>query len=305
MDQRNGTPPIIFIIGGISDIPALQLPIFFLVLLLYLSTLGGNITILLLICLDRHLHTPMYVFLANLSILDICCSTITLHKLLFIFLSGDNTISLTECLAQIYVFLSLTCNELLILTAMSYDRYVAVCNPLRYNVIMNPKICILLITTCWILETLIELTKLTCFQSNTINHFFCDLIPVIKITCSDTSILEIYILVVGFLAVIVIPFLLTFISYVFIIVSIMKIQTNTGRHKAFYTCSSHLTVVLLLYTTLIFQYLRPVSEDSLESNKFFSFFNIVAVPILNPLIYSLKNKDVKAAIKRLSARCII
>ncbi|XP_072286937.1 olfactory receptor 5V1-like [Pyxicephalus adspersus] len=304
MDGRNGTPPFFFIIVGISDLPTLQFPIFLMVLIIYLIIVGGNITILLLICLDHHLHTPMYFFLANLSILDISCSTITLQKNISTFVSGDKTIAHTGCLLQIYVFLSLTCDELLILTAMSYDRYVAVCNPLRYNVIMNKRSCVFLATVCWIcgflesLETFIELTKLKCFRSNKINHFFCDVVPVLKISCSDTSFLEIYILIMGLLVVILIPFLLTLISYVFIIVSILKIRTNTGRRKAFYTCSSHLTVVILLYMTLVGQYLRPVSEDALEYNKCFSLFNTVAVPILNPLIYSLKNKDVKAAFRK-------
>ncbi|CAI9608604.1 unnamed protein product [Staurois parvus] len=308
MDRRNGTLSTFFIIVGISDLAELQFPIFLLVLFMYFLTLGGNIAILLLICFDRHLHTPMYFFLANLSILDISSSTITLHKILLTFVSGDNTISLKVCLAQIYVFLSLTCDELVILTAMSYDRYVAVCNPFRYNVITNQGICALLITVCWMwgflisLETFIELTRLTCFQSNKINHFFCDVVPVMKISCNDTSFLEIYILIVGLFVVAVIPFLLTLISYVFIIVSIMKIRTNIGRRKAFYTCSSHLTVVILLYATLIFQYLRLNSRDNLES-KFSSLLNTAAVPVLNPLIYSLKNKDVKIALQR-KRKCI-
>ncbi|XP_068103948.1 olfactory receptor 8G50-like [Hyperolius riggenbachi] len=307
MDQTNRTT--YFIIAGISSNPEMDLPVFILVVLIYCVTLGGNGSIFVLICLDHHLQTPMYFFLANLSILDLCSSTTSLHKVILSFISGDNTISFTGCLAQIYIFLCFLCDQLLILTAMSYDRFVAVCNPLRYNVIMNYRVCTLLATVCWAwgfietTETLIELTKLTCFRSNTINHFFCDLVPVMKLSCSNTLFLEIYVLVMGSVSVILIPFVLTCISYVFIISAILKIHSSTGRWKAFRTCSSHLTVVILLYTTLICQYLRPVSVDTLDSVKFFALFNTIAVPILNPLIYSLKNEEVKAAFNRL--RCTL
>ncbi|KAG8552785.1 hypothetical protein GDO81_003061 [Engystomops pustulosus] len=293
-----------FIIAGISDDPRVQLNVFLLVLLTYLTALGGNITIFLLVCLDRRLHTPMYFFLANLSILDMSCSTITLHKILTSFMTGDKTVSILNCHVQIFTFLSLTCDELLLLAAMSYDRYVAICKPLHYHLVMNYRCCVLLASLCWafgVLEsfpTFMGINRLTCYTSNKMEHFFCDIIPVMKLSCSDTSFLQLYILIVGVFLSGFTPFVLTFISYIFIISTILSIRSSSGRRKAFYTCSSHLTVVITLYASLFFQYLRPSSSINLSSSKYFSLFNAAAVPILNPLIYSLKNKDVKAAISR-------
>ncbi|XP_073405496.1 olfactory receptor 5AR1-like [Dendrobates tinctorius] len=304
MDLNNTPEKTYFIIKGMSDIPKLQLPFFLVMLLIYLITLGGNMTILLLITLDHHLYTPMYFFLGNLSTLDMSCSTVALHQALISFLTGHKTISFSSCCAQIFLFLSFTCDELLILTAMSYDRYVAICNPLRYNEVMNSRTCFLLAGASWIMGSiniipcLLEIISFTCYTSLEVNHFFCDLIPVIKLTCSDTTILQLYIIIEGILIATFTPFILTFISYAFIISSILRIRSSTGRRKAFYTCSSHLTVVTLLYGTLFYQYLRPISSVRLESNKLTSLFNTAAVPILNPLIYSLKNKDVIAAMRR-------
>ncbi|XP_075180949.1 olfactory receptor 8B8-like [Anomaloglossus baeobatrachus] len=305
MDLTNTSVKPYFIIKGMSDNPKLQLPFFLLMLLIYLVTLGGNMTILLLIVLDHHLHTPMYFFLGNVSTLDLSCSTVTLHKALVTYLSGDRTVSFGSCFAQIFLFLSLTCDELLILTAMSYDRYVAICNPLRYNVVMNSKACFILASASWVMGFLnimpvfVEISLFTCYTSLEVNHFFCDVIPVLKLTCNDTSNLELYIIIEGVLLASFTPFILTFISYVFIISTILRIRSSIGRRKAFYTCSSHLTVVILLYGTLCYQYFRPITLVSLESSKVSSLFNTAAVPILNPLIYSLKNKDVIAAMRKL------
>ncbi|XP_044124873.1 olfactory receptor 8D1-like [Bufo gargarizans] len=303
MNTANHTVLTFFIIKGISDVPKLQVPIFLLVLLIYLITVGGNMTILLLVCVDPQLHTPMYFFLCNLSILDISSSTVTLHKILISFLSGDKTVSVQSCLTQMFIFTSLVCNELLILTAMSYDRCVAICNPLRYSSIMSRVVCSALAVVCWALgfveslPHLILISRFTCYHSKEINHFFCDIVPLVKLSCDDTSLSDFLMFICGlFLA--TFPFLLTFIPYIFIIRTIMRIRSSTGKHKAFYTCSSHLTVVVLLYMTLVCQYLRPASMDTLDSNKLFSLFNTAAVPMLNPLIYSLKNKDVKSALKR-------
>ncbi|XP_053545123.1 olfactory receptor 1038-like [Bombina bombina] len=304
MEPANQTMVLFYILKGISDVPKLQTMIFLLVLLIYLITLGGNMTIFLLICLDNQLHTPMYFFLGNLSLLDMCYTTLTLHKVLLNYISGDNTVSLPACMTQMYLISSLMADELLVITGMSFDRYVAICNPLHYHMIMNRILCGLLATICWVLgfieiiPYILLLLRFTCYTTNVINHFYCDLVPLIKMSCSDTTALELVIQFEGTLFGILIPFSLTFISYILIIAAILRIHSSTGRRKAFYTCSSHLTVVILLYTTLICQYLRPTSMDSLNYNKLFSFFNAAAVPMLNPLIYSLKNKDVKEALKR-------
>ncbi|XP_053545583.1 olfactory receptor 8D1-like [Bombina bombina] len=303
MEEMNQTMVTYFIIKGISDVPQLQAPIFILVLFLYLMTLGGNMTIFHLVCQDPHLHTPMYFFLGNLSILDMSHTTVTSHRVLVNFISGHNSVSYVSYLLQFYIFVSLAANQLLILTAMSYDRYVAICNPLCYHMTMSRTVCVLLVIFCWVISFLESLPYLvlvaqyTCYRSNIINHFFCDVIPLLKLTCSDTTVF--YILVFSeSLFTILTPFMLTFISYVFIITAILRIRSSSGRRKAFYTCSSHLTVVILLYVSLTCQYIRPSAKDNLDENKMLSLFNTAIVPLLNPLIYSLKNKDVKSALKR-------
>ncbi|XP_063791860.1 olfactory receptor 2AP1-like [Pseudophryne corroboree] len=294
-----------FIIKGISELPALMVPTFLLVLILYLSILGGNMTILLLVIRDHRLHTPMYFFLSNLSILDITSTTVTLHKILIAFVTGNRTVSFAECMAHAYFFMALECTELLILAAMSYDRYVAICNPLHYYMVMSPKVCVLLSFLCWVsgfVEVIPHtyiLSNYSCYTSNIVNHFFCDVLPLMKLSCNDISLLKLWIATEGVFISGLIPLFMTVTPYIFIILSILKIHSSTGRHKAFYTCSSHLTVVILLYVTLYCLYLSPTSENSLDSHKLFSLFNTAAVPLLNPLIYSLKNAEVKSAMKRL------
>ncbi|XP_077342426.1 olfactory receptor 5AR1-like [Lithobates pipiens] len=293
-----------FIIGGFSDAPEVEIIVFCLVLLIYLITLCGNITIFLLICLDPHLHNPMYWFLANLSIVDMTFSINTLYKILVIFITRDKTISYLSCMTQTYILGSSIGHELWILTAMSYDRYVAICNPLRYHMNMNIKTCALLTSGCWsvgFLQTIplvSILCSFSCYSSNEINHFFCDITALMKISCNDTSFLEMLFFIEGIFLLNLTPFLLTLIPYIFIIVAILKIRTSQGRRKAFYTCSSHITVVILLYTTLVSQYLTPNLSSTLDSKKYLALFNTAAVPMLNPIIYSLKNRDVKLALRR-------
>ncbi|XP_069800198.1 olfactory receptor 5B12-like [Dendropsophus ebraccatus] len=296
-----------FIIKGISDVPELQAPIFVLVLIIFVTSLVGNLSLFLLVCLDSHLHTPMYFFLANLSIVDMTSSSVNLHKILLTFITGDNTVSYLACMVQFYIFASLTAHEAFILIAMSYDRYVAICRPLNYKVFMNFKICLLLASFCWIFGFIQYIpfiwftSRISCFSTNIIDHFCCELVPLMEIACSDVTILKTLANTQGLMLYFVIPFLLILTSYIFIIRSIIQISSSIGRRKAFYTCSSHLTVTMLLYTTFIFQYHIP--SNSLGSKKMFSLFNMAIVPMLNPFIYSLKNKDVKIAVKRRIRKC--
>ncbi|XP_018421037.1 PREDICTED: olfactory receptor 1009-like [Nanorana parkeri] len=307
MEEKNVTWQNYFIIRGITDSPQLQAPIFLQVLLIYLIILIGNSSILLLICTDPQLQKPMYHFLSHLSIMDVCYSTVTMHKTLDTYVSGNKQVSFSACIAQMYFYVALLCCEFLLLTAMSYDRYVAICIPLRYVMIMNKKMCTIMTTLCWIvgfLEVLpaaIIVYRIYCFKSNDINHFFCDLLAIMKLLCHSVSNMERLIYVesvfVGFL-----PFSLTIMSYIYIIRAILRIHSSTGSWKAFYTCSSHITVVSLLYVTIFCLYMRPTSAFTLESDKLFSLFYTALTPMLNPLIYSLKNKDVKLALYRLMAK---
>ncbi|KAG8448712.1 hypothetical protein GDO86_015690 [Hymenochirus boettgeri] len=304
MESENDTGVEYFVIKGISDLPNLQAPVFILVLLIYILAIGGNLTILLLVGMDSNLQSPMYFFLANLSILDISSITVTLHKTLVAYISGNKNLSFVDCISQAYFFMALECAELLILAAMSLDRYVAICNPLHYHMIMNPRTCVILATACWALGFVevvphtILLGNLSCYTSNEINHFFCDVKTLITLSCSDTSLLKLWIVTEGVFVSGLFPLLMTLLPYIFIIFAILKINTNSGRKKAFYTCSSHVTLVIVLYLTLYFLYLTPSSESNLNYHKLFSLFNTAAVPLLNPLIYSLKNKKVKSAMKR-------
>ncbi|XP_056397410.1 olfactory receptor 6C3-like [Hyla sarda] len=230
-------------------------------------------------------------------------STISLHKILSSFVTKDKSVSYISCMIQVYMFGSLTGHELFILAAMSYDRYLAICNPLRYHMVMNPKTCSLLASSCWVwgflqvIPPFAILCSFSCYFSIEINHFFCDIVALMRISCDDTSFLEKLFFIEALLVCNLTPFLLTFIPYIFILNTILKIQGGIGRRKAFYTCSSHLTAVILLYTTLFVQYLTPNLRSIVESRKYLALFNMAVVPLLNPLIYSLKNKDVKKAFR--------
>nr|XP_033779154.1 olfactory receptor 2A25-like [Geotrypetes seraphini] len=297
MEKVNFTTLTEFIILGFPEFPELQVPLFFLFLLIYLIILMGNLTIITIVCLDSHLHTPMYFFLSNLSFLDISCTSVTLPKLLDILLRNNHHISVNGCFTQMYFFLSLASNEFLILSVMAYDRYVAICHPLCYHLIMNPKVCILLSTGSWILCLampafyFIFLLQFSFCHSNEINHFFCDITALLKLSCSSTSSLQCIVYIFG--GFVACPcFISTLTSYVYIISNILRIRSTEGRRKAFSTCSSHLTVVCLFYLTLMCLYMRPSSMQSIDINKFIAILHNTLIPMFNPVIYSLKNKDV-------------
>ncbi|KAM3912182.1 olfactory receptor 6C74-like [Leptodactylus fuscus] len=310
MSSINQTTIEGFRLKGVSDVAGLQVLIFLLVLLIYLISLGGNLTILLLVCCDRHLHTPMYFFLANLSIIDISSSTTALHRIFIIFITHNHLVSTlastthnhmvstSACMAQLYIVSTLTSNESSILTAMSYDRYVAICRPLHYHIIMSRRLCGLLASICWgfgfieMAPVIVFILRFSCYISKEIDHYFCDILPIRDITCSDTSPLDFYILSFGNMNIFILLCLII-IPYIFIISCILRISSSTGRRKAFYTCSSHIMVVVLFYSSMVLQYIVTVS-----GNKIFSLFNTAVVPMMNPLIYSLKNKDVKSALRR-------
>ncbi|XP_029441818.1 olfactory receptor 1S1-like [Rhinatrema bivittatum] len=267
----------------------------------------GNLLIICIVCADRHLHTPMYFFLVNLSVLDISSLTVTVPKLLAILLTQSNTISFNACIIQMFCFAVSVEVEFLILTAMAYDRYVAICNPLRYTIVMNKRVCVLLAAVSWVnglLEAMphnILTAQFLFCDSNVINHFFCEIKEVLKLSCTDTSVIEPLTYGEWVLAVFI-PFLLTLASYVFIISTILKIRSTEGKFKAFSTCSSHLTVLILLYGTMIGVYVLPTSGDSMKSNKLVTTLYIVILPLLNPLIYSLRSKELNVALKKVIGR---
>ncbi|XP_034642625.1 olfactory receptor 6F1-like [Trachemys scripta elegans] len=301
-EQGNQTSITGFILLGFGNLHELQILLFLLFLVIYIVTMGGNILIVVLVVADHHLHTPMYFFLGNLSCLETCYSSTVLPKMLASLLTGDRTISFAGCLLQFDIFGSLLPTECCLLSAMSYDRYLAICKPLHYAAHMNNRFSSQLAAGSW-LSGFVASTIAACWISqmifcgpNEIDHFFCDYTPLIKLSCSDTS----QMVLVAFLLSSIItlpPFLLTLTTYVCIITTILKIPSSTGRQKAFSTCSSHLIMVTIFYGTLIIVYMLPDTATLRDLNKVFSVFYTVLTPLANPLIYSLRNKEVKEALK--------
>ncbi|XP_062992637.1 olfactory receptor 1361-like [Elgaria multicarinata webbii] len=294
------------ILLGFEENQVLQIPLFLLFLLIYIVTMAGNILIILLVVTDQHLHTPMYFFLGNLSCLEICCSSNILPRMLSSFITGRKTISVSACFVQEYVFGSLGTVECYLLSVMSYDRYLAICKPLHYVTMMSDKLCLQLTVSSWISGlllssmTMILISKLVFCVDNEIDHYFCDTFPLIELSCSDTQILKLFVYVESSIITFP-PFTLTLTSYFFIIVAIMEIPSTTGKQKAFSTCSSHLLVVTIFYGTLISIYVIPSTNRLNGFHKVFSVFYTTLTPMLNPIIYSLRNREVKDALRRLIA----
>ncbi|XP_032722761.1 olfactory receptor 13 [Lontra canadensis] len=292
-----------FILLGFPLGLRIQILLFGLFSLFYACTLLGNGVILGLISLDSRLHTPMYFFLSHLAIVDIAYACNTVPQMLVNLLKPDKPISFAGCLTQTFLFLPFAVTECLLLVVMSYDWYVAICNPLRYSAIMNWRICITLVLTSWTIGVLLSLIHLMLLlplpfcRFQKINHFFCEIMAVLKLACADTHINEIVVLA-GAISVLVGPFTSIVISYICILSAILRIQSGEGQRKAFSTCSSHLCVVGLFYGTAIIMYVGPRYGNPNEQKKYLLLFHSLFNPMLNPLIYSLRNLEVKNALKR-------
>ncbi|XP_021027397.1 olfactory receptor 145-like [Mus caroli] len=296
-----------FILIGLTDQSNIQLPLFFLFLVMYMVTMTGNLGLVILIGLNSHLHTPMYFFLFNLSLIDLCYSSVFTPKMLLNFILNKNIISYTGCMTQLYFYSFFVISECYVLMSMAYDRYVAICNPLLYNIAMSPKICSYLMLGSYLMAFSGAMAhtgcmlRLTFCDANTINHYFCDILPVMQLSCTSTYVNELEVFIVVGINILV-PSITIFISYGFILSSIFRINSNEGRSKAFSTCSSHIIAVSLFFGSGAFMYLKPSSAGSMNEGKISSVFYTNVVPMMNPLIYSLRNKDVKVALRKTLSR---
>ncbi|XP_073447368.1 olfactory receptor 1G1-like [Aquarana catesbeiana] len=301
--MRNLTEISSFTLVGLSDHPQTMNGLFVLFLLIYLMTLITNLLIFFLVLTDYNLHNPMYFFLANLAFLDMSYSSVTAPRMLFDLATKKQSISIPACITQVFFYLSFAWSELFLLSAMSYDRYIAICHPLHYKLIISWRICACMASLVWgagctlgLVHTLF-LLRLSFCRTASIHNFFCDLPHLIQISCTDPFINMMVILLTG-------PslglgvFLLTFLPYVYIFNTILKIRSRTGKMKAFSTCTSHLTVVFIFYGCLIFIYLVPMSSNMHILNILFTVISALISPLLNPLIYSLRNKDLMEALGR-------
>ncbi|KFP80566.1 Olfactory receptor 226, partial [Apaloderma vittatum] len=293
-----------FILVGFKSHPRLQILLAVLFSIIYVVTVVGNACMILIIRTDSKLHTPMYFFLENLSILDICYSSLITPKAALTFSLSRRVISYNVCcMAQLFFFLALACSECTLLAAMAYDRYVAICKPLHYPVIMDHALCTRLAIGSWMSGFLISTGKVyfisrqTYCGPNIINHFFCDVSPLLKLACTSTSVAELMDFLLALL-ILLVPLLVTLASYMCIISALLGIPSAQGRHKAFSTCASHLLVVTVFYTSSLFIYARPQSIDSFSSYKLVSVVYTVLTPLINPVIYCLRNQEFKIALRR-------
>ncbi|XP_008834416.1 olfactory receptor 9I1-like [Nannospalax galili] len=307
MAENNLTTVTEFMLMGFTDHPSWEIPLFLVFLSFYLVTILGNLGMIILIQVDVQLHTPMYFFLSHLSLLDACYASVITPQILFTLSTGRTVISYGQCAAQFFFFTLCASTECFLLAVMAYDRYVAISNPLLYTMVMSPRRCWGLIMGAYVCGVSGSIQRTTCTfsisfcEDNRIDFFFCDLPPLLKLACSDTANAEIIIVLFGNF-VILVNALVILISYMFIIKAVMKMKSSGGRAKTFSTCVSHLTAVALFFGTLTFMYIRSSSGKSLGEDKVVSVFYTVVIPMLNPLIYSLRNKDVKAAFRKITSR---
>uniref|UniRef100_A0A8C2LPB0 Olfactory receptor n=1 Tax=Cricetulus griseus TaxID=10029 RepID=A0A8C2LPB0_CRIGR len=307
MEKGNHSTVTKFFLAGLTDQPELQLPLFLIFLGIYLLTVLGNLGMIILILLSSHLHTPMYFFLSSLSFIDLCQSTVIIPRMLVNFVMEKNAISYPECMIQLYFFLLFAISECYMLAAMAYDRYVAICSPLLYSIIMSQQACLSLVSGVYVIGVVCASAHIGCMfrihfcRYDWINHYFCDLISLLKLSCSSVYVNELMILIFSGINIIA-PTLTILSSYAFIIISILHIKSTEGRAKAFSTCSSHISAVALFFGSAAFMYLNPSSSSSMDEGKVSSVFYTIIVPMLNPLIYSLRNKDVNIALKKMIER---
>ncbi|XP_004389284.1 olfactory receptor 8K3-like [Trichechus manatus latirostris] len=303
MEKHNLTMLKEFILTGITDRPELQAPLFGLLLIIYMISMVGNLGMIILTKIDSKLQTPMYFFLRHLAITDFGYSTAVGPKMLVNFVVNENTISYYFCATQLAFFIVFIASELFILSAMSYDRYVAICNPLLYTVIMPQRTCWVLVAIPYLYSTFVSLLvtikifNLSFCGHNVIRHFYCDNLALLSLLCSNTYEIELITLILSVFELIS-SLLIVLVSYLLVFVAILRMNSAEGRHKAFSTCGSHLTVVVVFYGTLIFMYMQPKSSHCTDTDKVASIFYTLVIPMLNPLIYSLRNKDVKYALHR-------
>ncbi|XP_003470957.1 olfactory receptor 13D1 [Cavia porcellus] len=296
-----------FFLTGLSKYPELQFFLFVVCLIMYMIILLGNSLLIFISILDSHLHTPMYFFLVNLSFLDICYTSSSIPPMLIMFTSERKSISFIGCALQMVISLSLGSTECVLLAVMAYDRYAAICNPLKYHIIMNKVLYVHMAVWSWVtgcLNSLVQtvMTMVLPFcGNNVIDHLTCEILALLKLVCSDISI-NVLIMTVASIVFLVIPLLLICVSYIFILSSILRINSSEGKKKAFSTCSAHLTVVILFYGSALFMYMKPKSKFTKASDEIIGLSYGVVTPMLNPIIYSLRNKEVKEAVKKIMSR---
>ncbi|XP_064145469.1 olfactory receptor 8K3-like [Loxodonta africana] len=303
MDKHNLTVLNEFILTGITDRPELQAPLFGLFLIIYVISVVGNLGIIILTKMDSRLQTPMYFFLRHLAITDLGYSTAMGPKMLANFVVDENTISYYFCATQLAFIILFINGELFILSAMSYDRYVAICNPLLYSVTMSQRVCWVLVAILYLYCAFVSLLitimifNFSFCGCNVISHFYCDPNPLLSLLCSNTHEIQLILLIAASIDVIT-SLLIVLVSYRLVLVAIVRMNSAVGRHKALSTCGSQLTAVIVFYETLIFTYMQPKSSHSFDGDKVASIFYTLVIPMLNPLIYSLRSKDVKYALHR-------
>ncbi|XP_066487318.1 olfactory receptor 6N1-like [Tiliqua scincoides] len=307
MDLSNHTTVSEFIITGFPNLKEIRIPVFVLVLIIYMLTVTGNMVIVFITRCESSLHTPMYFFLGNFAFLEICFTSVTVPTILVDLITETNMLSFTNCLTQIYFFHALGGIECLLLAIMAYDRYVAIRSPLRYNIIMSHTVCIQLASWSWAIGLVLPLvpviliSRLNYCGSNVVDHFFCDILPLLRLVCNRTQVNEMLsFFICSFI--LVGSFTLTMVSYAAIIVTVLGIPSSAGRKKAFSTFASHLTVVGVFYGTMMFIYVRPTRNLSFNMDQLVAVFYCVVTPLLNPIIYSLRNKEVKGALQKVLCR---